>query len=241
MRPFTSIPKFLFLIFLLCAVQQFLQAQDTIKSSPNDSTIVFDSVEKAHPLQAQTNKYASAWGIDLLVSTNGFGAGSFYRHEYSDDFSGFIDFSISEAKDDDEALQRYDYWGNPLPTPGKLSRFLVMPVFVGVQKRLFEDDIIDNFRPYVTAAAGPSMIYVFPYDQEYFSALGKGKPKYTFGGYVGFGAYFGSERSNLLGLNIRYYFIPYPSGLESMAQGSTVVTKNQFGSLSISLSFGTAW
>ena len=120
-----------------------------------------------------------------------------------------------------------------------------MPLFVGIQQRLFSDDIIDNFRPYVNIAAGPAMIYVFPYDLEYFSALGKGQPKYTFGGYIGAGAYFGSERSSLLGLNIRYSYIPYTGGLESMAKttptGTYTVQKKQFGSLSITLSFGTAW
>jgi hypothetical protein len=86
-------------------------------------------------------------------------------------------------------------------------------------------------------AAGPTMIYVFPYNEEYFSALGKGQPKYTIGGYLGIGAYFGSERSNVLGLNLRYYFIPYPGGIESLVG----VQKNQFGGVSISLSFGSGW
>ena len=112
-----------------------------------------------------------------------------------------------------------------------------MPFFVGVQQRLFRDDILDNFRPYVTGAVGPTMIYVFPYNQEYFSALGYGSPKYTVGGYLGVGAFFGSERSNLLGLNIRYYYIPYFPGIESMQN----ITKKQFGGFYISMSFGSAW
>ncbi|HMD14898.1 MAG TPA: hypothetical protein VKI62_09750, partial [Bacteroidota bacterium] len=102
----------------------------------------------------------------------------------------------------------------------------------------FADDILDNFRPYITAAAGPAMIYVFPYNEEYFSALGNGQAKYTAGGYIGFGAYFGLERTNVLGMNIRYYYIPYPGGLQSL---SYVPNKTQFGGFVISLSFGTAW
>lgn len=234
----------LYILFLLACCLPLLHAQEVVKTPQGDSTIVFGNLEPVPSSLDQQNKLTSALGIDLLVSTNGFGAGTFYRHEYTDDFSGYIDFSISEAKDDDEVEFFDPYYGTSF-TPGKVNRFLVMPLFVGIQQRLFSDDIIDNFRPYVNIAAGPAMIYAFPYDLEYFSALGKGQPKYTFGGYIGAGAYFGSERSSLLGLNIRYSYIPYAGGLESMAKttpaGTYTVQKKQFGSLSITLSFGTAW
>lgn len=232
------------ILLLSCAAIPPLHAQEIVKTPQGDSTIVFGHLEPAPAGTDQRNAFTSALGVDLLVSTNGFGLGVFYRHEYTDDFSGYIDFSISEAKDDEEVEFFDPYYGTSF-TPGKVNRFLVMPLFVGIQQRLFADDIIDNFRPYVNVAAGPAMIYVFPYNLEYFNALGKGQPKYTFGGYIGAGAYFGSERSSLLGLNIRYSYIPYPAGLESMSRttstGTYTVTKKQFGSLSISLSFGTSW
>jgi len=177
----------------------------------------------------------NALGLDFLVSNGGFGLGSFYRHEYNDEFSAFIDFSISEAKDDDE-VQFYDFYGRSY-TVGKVNRFLVLPLFLGVQKRLFKEEILDNFRPYISAAAGPSLIYVFPEKLEYFNAIGKGHPEYTFGGYVGLGAYFGTETSNILGLNLRYYFVPYPAGIE----GLEGVLKKQFGGFFITLNFGNAW
>jgi hypothetical protein len=176
-----------------------------------------------------------ALGLDFLISNGGFGLGTFYRVEYSDEFSAFIDFSISEAKDDDEVTY-FDYYGRSY-TIGKVNRFLVMPLFLGAQKRLFKDDILDNFRPYVNAAAGPALIYVFPEREEYFNALGRGHPEYTLGGYVGVGAYFGSEKSNILGLNLRYYFLPYPGGIE----GLEGVLKKQFGGFFITLNFGNAW
>lgn len=176
-----------------------------------------------------------SWGVDLLISNGGFGLGTFFRHEYSEELSGFIDFSISEAKDDDEK-DFYDYYGNRI-TPGKVNRFLVMPLFVGLQKRLFKDEILDNFRPYVSIAVGPSMLYVFPNDEEYFAAIGNGRPRYTVGGYAGIGAFFGSERSSLMGINLRYYYVPYAGGLESMRG----ISKAQFGGFFITVNFGSAW
>ena len=178
----------------------------------------------------------NAWGVDILLSTNGIGLGTFYRHEYTDNLSGFIDFSISEASDERE-ISYVDYWTGMTYVPGKVNRFLVIPLFIGAQYRLFKDEILDNFRPYVNAAIGPSLIYVFPYDEEYITALGKGRPRYTAGGYIGFGAFFGSERSTLMGLNLRYYFVPYSGGIISMYN----TRKSQFGGLYLSLSFGSAW
>ena len=192
------------------------------------------SVQSLNAQDSTIRKHA--WGVDILLSTNGIGLGTFYRHEYSDNLSGFMEFSISEAADENEVVY-FDYYTSQTYTPGKVNRFLVLPLYIGVQQRLFKDDIVDNFRPYITAAAGPTMIYVFPYDMEYFQALGKGRPKYTLGGYIGGGAYFGSERSTLLGLNIRYYIVPVSGGIRSM----TNTVKKQFGGFYISLSFGSAW
>ena len=219
-------------IFLLALP---LSAQNSTTAAKHDSAMVFGSMPQFPDSQLALNPSMNSWGVDLLVSTNGFGLGTFFRHEYSEDLSGFIDLSLSDAKDDDEK-DFIDIYGNTF-TPGKVNRFILMPVFLGLQKRLFKDDILDNFRPYINAAAGPAMIYVFPYDQEYFSALGKGRPRFTAGGYVGVGAFFGAGHSSLLGLNLRYYYLPYFSGLESL-QG---VTKKQFGGFYITFNFGGGW
>jgi len=222
-----------------CLFASPVLGQDSTRIVRPDSISLLRRIETPIVPPEEIHDLTSSWGVNLLISTNGFGLGTFFRHEYSDVLSGYLDFSISEAKDDNE-VEFIDVYGNTY-TPGKINRFLVLPLLVGVQKRMFKDDITDNFRPFIEAAAGPSMIFVFPYDQEYFSALGHGSPRYTVGGYIGVGSYFGTERSNLLGMNIRYYFVPYPGGIVSMQQGTAVVSKNQFGGLVISLSFGTTW
>ena len=224
-RPPLTTALLVFLFPLLMLGQSRISQNDSTSSSAVATGLKkISSVEEYH---------RNSLGIDLLISTGGFGMGSFYRHEYSDVLSSFIDFSISEAGDDAEK-EYIDYFGNRY-TPGKVNRFLVLPFFAGLEKRLFKDDIVDNFRPYVTAAAGPSMIYVFPYNEEFFTGIGKGSPRYFLGGYIGFGAYFGTEHSNVLALNMRYYFLPYPKGLEDL-QGQT---KTEFGGFYITLKFGT--
>lgn len=226
------IRKYLTIVLVSLPLSPFLNAQTP--PSVRDSLTTKPPATNTGTVPAIEEFRHNSIGVDVLVSTGGFGLGSFYRHEYDDVLSSFIDFSVSEAGDDAEK-EYIDYFGNRY-IPGKVNRFLVLPLFVGLERRMFKDDIVDNFRPYVSAAAGPTMIYLFPYNEEFFTGIGKGSPRYFVGGYLDIGAYFGSEHSNVLGLNMRYYFLPYPSGLENL-QGQK---KTEFGGFYISLKFGSA-
>jgi len=56
-----------------------------------------------------------------------------------------------------------------------------------------------------------------PYSEEFFKAFGSTSVKFAAGGYVGFGANFGLDKSNLIGLNFRYYYIRFfDEGVESL-------------------------
>ena len=147
-------------------------------------------------------EYLNTWGVDVMISTNGFGLGTFYRREFNSDLFGFINFSISEAKDSRE-IEQYDIYGNST-VPGKLNRFMVLPLMFGVQYRLFREDIVETFRPYVNAAVGPTLIYMSPFvdlvpqadgsvavnQVEFFKSFSRGTPHYTASAYIGFGANF---------------------------------------------------
>jgi hypothetical protein len=189
-----------------------------------------------------------AWGFDILVSDGGIGAGGFYWREITPRIAGFINLSVSEAKDSRE-VEFYNPWTGQQFVPGKVNRFLVIPLQVGAQYRLFKDQIMDNFRPFVGIGIGPTMIYATPYDRDFFSALGHGKSYYTVGGFVGAGAYIGSDVSSLVGINFRYYFVPYFGGINSMdatiigGEGGPeerFVRKDQFGGFYITFTFGMA-
>jgi hypothetical protein len=178
----------------------------------------------------------NALGLDLLVSNSGFGLGGFYRRQYTDDLYGFCAFSISEAKDDRE-IELYDYYTGETFVPDKVNRFLLIPIFFGVQDRLFREDIADNFRPYITAAVGPTLVYSAPYDREFFNSLGHGQAHFTVGGYVGFGAFFGFDQNTLMGVSFRYYYVPLKNQVESL-EG---VYLKQFGGFFITINVGTVF
>jgi hypothetical protein len=192
--------KKLFLITLFLYFAQFSFAQK------------IGEIEPDKPLEKFPD---GAWGIDLMFGESGFGLGTFVRHQLSSKLTGYFDISFSEAKDERE-IEYYDYWGNPIVI-GKKNRVFQIPMFFGIQYRLFEYSIAENLRPYINFSTGPSLIITTPYEQDFFSSFGDAKSVWAVGAYAGIGANFGLEKSSLLGINVRYYYIKlFNDGVESL-------------------------
>ncbi|MCX8009773.1 MAG: hypothetical protein N3A61_01345, partial [Ignavibacteria bacterium] len=173
-------------------------------------------------------------GLNLMVSEGGFGLGLFYNRELFKSFNLFADFSFSEAKDERE-FEYIDWFGRTIVV-GKKNRVFLMPLVAGFQYRLFEEEITENFRPYLTAGLGPSFVYTTPFEREFFSSFKYGHMNYALGGYVGIGAYFGSDVNTFQGLNIRYYYIRFfTKGVESL-EGRF---NKSLGGIYLTLNFGT--
>lgn len=240
---------------LVLALAAFLAVAAHAQDYPRrDSSLVFTPANPNLIQKATYEPFRNAWGVDIMLSNNGFGAGAFLRHEFSDELSGFVQLAISDVKDDGEIEYFNQYTGQSY-TPGKINRLLLVPLTIGMQYRLFKDEIVDNFRPYVSAGLGPSAIFVAPYSNpqkvtdpvfgtftyyeqiDFFKSLKYGQFKYTLGAYIGAGAYFGLERGTLTGVSIRYYYVPYQPGVESM-EGVRI---KRFGGFYITLNFGSLY
>ena len=230
---------FLLFIFSFCAI--------IFAQSPAipDTTIIFTP---SNPNLIQPQNYrpmSKALGLDVLMSNNGFGLGMFYRYEIDDEYSFTTTLAISDVSDDSE-IEQYDFWGNSF-IPGKQNRLLLIPVMASVQYRLFKDDIVDNFRPFITAGLGPTMVFVSPYltgaydilgepiKRDFFTSLKFGKMHYTVGGFIGAGLNFGIDRGTLTALSVKYFIAPFPNGIQDM---TNVYIKN-FGGLFLTLTFGS--
>lgn len=156
-------------------------------------------------------------GLDIMFSEGGIGMGFFYRRQLNQKLTAFTDFSISEAKDEQEIEFVNPYYPYQTITYGKKNRIFLLPLNFGLQYRLFENALTDNLRPYFNLGVGPAMVVTTPYDREFFNAFGKAQSKFTVGGYIGFGGNFGLDNSSLVGLNIRYYVIRFfDDGVESL-------------------------
>jgi len=148
---------------------------------------------------------SNAWGMDIMVGDAGFGLGTFLRKQLDVKWTATADISISEAKDERE-FEFYDYYLGTFVTANKKNRIFQIPLNFGMQYRLFENEITDNLRPYLNAAIGPTLLITTPYSEEFFNSFGKAQAKYAVGGYIGFGANFGLDKSSLVGINVRYYY-----------------------------------
>ena len=148
---------------------------------------------------------SNAWGMDIMVGDAGFGLGTFLRKQLDVKWTATADISISEAKDERE-FEFYDYYLGTFVTANKKNRIFQIPLNFGMQYRLFENNITDNLRPYLNAAVGPTLLITTPYSEEFFNSFGKAQAKYAVGGYIGFGANFGLDKSSLVGINVRYYY-----------------------------------
>lgn len=208
--------KLIILLFILPAIA--INAQQTGKLAEEKAPETF-------PLRT--------WGMDIMFSEGGFGLGSFFRYNISQTLTAFSDVSLSEAKDDRE-MEYIDYWGNSVVI-GKKNRVFLLPLTFGLQQRLFYGSLADNLRPYITAGIGPTMVFTTPYEKEFFSSFSKAHARYTAGGYVGIGANFGSDKSSLVGLSVRYYLIHFfDEGVESLYNRS----RKDLGGFYLTLNLG---
>jgi len=176
----------------------------------------------------------NSWGFDIMFSEGGFGLGAFFRKDFRESYAYTLDFSISEAKDERE-FEYYDPFTGDFYVFGKKNRIFLLPLYAGIQYKIFQNSLDDNLRPYINFAFGPTMIAYNPYEMEFFEAFKKFRAKYTIGGYAGLGANFGLDKRNLLGLNIRYYYIYFFNrGIESIYSKY----KKTFGGIYLTLNFG---
>lgn len=199
---------------------------------PDDTLFVFQPARPLIDSLGVITEASDIMGIDFLFSNSGFGVGGYYQHNYTPRLSGFIDLSITGSRNTDE-FDEYDEVRREWRVPGKVNRLYTFPLTVGVRYRIFDQVLVDNFRPYINAGVGPSMIVALPYDREFFSSIGHASFAFTGGGFIGLGAEIGGSRP-ILGVNARYFYIPLRPGLESI-QNNPIT---DFGGLFLTMNVG---
>ena len=190
-------------------------AQENNTPANPDSEYAFMPIKNVAP---DTTEKTNAIGLDIMLGTNGFGMGFFYKQSITGTLSWTFSLSGSEAKAPNEiSYTGYDIYGNLVNiTPGKINQLFVFPAMFGLQYRLFKDELAGSFIPYVCGAVGPNAVFAAPYDQPLGWSISHGKGYFGAGGYLGLGVYFGMDPSTLMGVSIRYYVLPMSHGIESL-------------------------
>ncbi|MCS7081770.1 MAG: hypothetical protein N2561_01615 [Bacteroidetes bacterium] len=198
------------------------------------------------PVQAQSPDQVVRQGMafSLIFSNNGFGIGGYYLRTLDPDWTGFASIEIGAGKDEKEFQFVVDYFGNTI-VPGKLNRLLVLPVLVGLQYRVFRNELVDAFRPYVQAAMGPTFAWKSPYWNESagrpYDPIGGLPHGRALGGWtvqLGVGANFGSNFRSLQGVSFSYAVHWLPAGVQLMMASPR---QRVFASPQLVLYFGRMW
>jgi outer membrane protein W len=172
------------------------------------------------------------WSINVLFSDNGFAAGSQIFKQFSPDVSGFAGIFFSGAKDDRE-FEVYDIFGNSY-VPYKINRMFMIPINLGIQFRMFRDDVTDDLRPHINFGISPTAIIYTPYDESFFSSFGHARAKYTVGVFASAGLDYLTSKRSSLNMDVRYYYTMLPGkGIESLQDKE----KRYFGGLYLVFSY----
>lgn len=194
---------------LFLSTASIAQPVEVEKGVPADSAIIFESprplLETTEQIDARLDK---GWGFGAFFSDYGFGGQLYASMRLSQNLTGLITTDFGSAKSDREFG-----FGNER----KVNRIFVIPVMASAQYRVLSESLGENFRPYVTAGAGPVFVMTTPGQEEFFSSLGGAAVKTVPGGFGGVGANFGLDKTTTFGANVRYFFIPVPDpGIESL-------------------------
>lgn len=219
--------------------------------------------QEADTTAARANPYGSGLGFEILLTNNGFGLGAYALRAVSPSTSLYLELSLGSGKDERE-FKFQSYWGRSI-IQNKANYLLMVPVQAGIVRRLFEDHIEENFRPYVQASGGPTFGWEYPYFRDcngdgvydpeqvcrvggddpsfertydVFAAFPRGHLQMGVGGTLALGAHFGLSRRVTQGIRLGYTFTYFFDEIELLEPGIQGGAQRYFGSPSISITFG---
>ena len=146
------------------------------------------------------------WSMGLSYSERGFGPSFSYYIPSGKSTDLFLNLSVSGVTDSRE-FERTDFYGNAIPVQNKINRVYMSTLSFGMRKELFKDDIEGEFLPIFNIGISPSIIFMNPYDQNFFSALGRTTTSFGLGGFTGLGVSFRQSRDMSINFNLSYYYI----------------------------------
>ena len=120
--------------------------------------------QPAAPLPPDTTAahFGTSVALALRLTEDGLGAGAEARTRLTDDASFVFETSLGAARDAREQQFFVGLFGDTV-TPLKRSYALLLPLHVGLERRLFRLSVEDNVRPFAALTAGPTFAVQWPY------------------------------------------------------------------------------
>lgn len=180
-------------------------------------------------------------GFNVLVNNFGFGVGGEYRRVVGPDLEATAIIRITGIRDASEQTFTDVFFGQQV-IPNKFQRGLGFPLHLGLRKRLFANQVQDNYRFFVSGQLGPAAAFTYPYFNDrndngfrerfadnfeqvndIFSGLGQGEWHFGFSGEAALSIDFGSNFANISTLRVGYFFYNFEGGLQMMQPNQPVL------------------
>lgn len=199
-------------VLLLCAAPA--QAQDDDLAPP--------------PPDTTAARYGQSVALLLVLTEDGLGLGAAARTVVTDDVSFTFEMRVGAARDAREQQFFVGIFGDT-ETPFKRNYVALVPLQMGLERRLFRATVEDNFRPFATLAAGPTLAIQWPYFDDRndngvrdpgeealgtTGGLGRAESRLGLGATLGVGAYFRRSRRSVSGLRLGFAVHYFPSAVE---------------------------
>ncbi len=104
--------------------------------------------------------YKAGFGFNFALNDFGFGAGGQFRFGLNSYTEALITLKLAALKDPTEQTF-IDYTFGFKTVPEKYRRVISAPMYIGLKKRFFAQEISDNFRVYSSLSGGP--VYAISY------------------------------------------------------------------------------
>ena len=173
-------------------------------------------------------RFGTSGTLAFTLTEDGLGAGLAGRLRLTDDLSLTAEVSAGAVRDAREQRFFVGFFGETV-TPLKRSYAVLVPLQVGVERRLFRAAVEDNFRPFVALAAGPTLAVQWPYFRDLdgngvrdssevrlgaTGGLADAEPRLGVGGALAVGAYFGRGRRAVQGLRLGFTLHYFPVAVD---------------------------
>lgn len=197
------------------------------------------------PLTPLSEGYHNSLAFDVMLNNFGFGIGGQYSKVVGPYTELTFQTGITGIRDVSEQNFQ-DFFTGQRTIPNKYKRALGFPFLLGIERRLFADAISDNFRFFISSAAGPALAFVYPYvdDNEapgelghglrttivdpngfirpterindFFSGWSEGETEWGFSGELKVGVALGENFKRQTTIEFGYFFYYFNQGLQIM-------------------------
>ncbi len=181
--------------------------------------------------------HGNEYGAGITIAMSGIGLGGFYRFALPSyiHVGAELDFYIMR---DQKEFTYYDYYFGYPRQVNSFNRLFIVPMSVELKKRLFQNSVEDDFRPYLIGTGGVTFAMNFPKNDEEFSFLPEEEQqrlprndeyRFSFNFGIGMGIDITSNSSFFISIRPQYRFIYFPKSIAGENNHSTFEIRLELG------------